>query len=310
MEPSVSEQRPSSPDGLLSPPAPVTGADLTTLGIGGEIRMLLEPRSESGLISMIRRLRMEGSSFLVIGGGSNVLMTDGVLETPIILTAGINEVSVREDGDVIFVSCGSGVRLKDVLAVTLREGWSGLEFAAGIPGTVGGAIMGNAGTPRGEICSSVHSVRASNCEGIVSDFGEGSIEWGYRKCSLSDEKPIVVSSVMFRLRRSTRESVIEEAARAANDRRNQPSGRMTAGCVFRNPPGDSAGRLLELAGCKGMKVGGAAVSEVHANFIENFGGATASDFASLALRCREKVMERFGIRLRFEITTIGVSLEN
>jgi UDP-N-acetylmuramate dehydrogenase len=194
--------------------------------------------------------------------------------------------------------------------MTLREGWSGLEFAAGIPGTVGGAVMGNAGTPRGEICSSIHSVRASNCEGIVSDLGEGAIEWGYRKCSLSDEKPIVVSSVMFRLRRSTRESVIEEAARAANDRRNQPSGRMTAGCVFRNPPGDSAGRLLELAGCKGMKVGGAAVSEVHANFIENFGGATASDFASLAQRCREKVIERFGIRLRFEITTLGVSLEN
>jgi UDP-N-acetylmuramate dehydrogenase len=259
---------------------------------------------------MIRHLSTEGSRFFVIGGGSNVLMTDGVLDTPLILTTGVNGMSVREDADVIFVSCGAGVRLKDVLAMTLREGWSGLEFAAGIPGTVGGAVMGNAGTPRGEICSAVHSVRASSCEGRISDFGEGAIEWGYRRCSLWEEKPIVVSNVVFRLRRSTRESVTEEAARAARDRRNQPSGRMTAGCVFKNPPGDSAGRLIELAGCKGLMVGGAAVSEIHANFIENSGGATASDFTSLALRCREKVMERFGIRLRFEITTLGVSLEN
>ncbi|MDR3354776.1 MAG: UDP-N-acetylmuramate dehydrogenase [Synergistaceae bacterium] len=300
----------SSPDGLLKTRVSLTGADLTTLRIGGEIRRLLEPRSESMLASMMRQLNMERSGFLVIGGGSNVLMTDGVLETPLILTTGINEVSVREDGGVVFVSCGAGVRLRDVLAMTVREGWSGLEFAAGIPGTVGGAVMGNAGTLRGEIASAVHSVRASRFDGRFFDFGDGMIEWGYRKCSLRDEAPMVVSNVVFRLRRSARESVIEETSRSASDRRNQPSGRMTAGCVFRNPPGESAGRLLELAGCKGLSVGGAVVSEIHANFIENSGGATASDFADLAQRCREKVIERFGIRLRFEIMTLGVSLED
>ncbi|MDR1482576.1 MAG: UDP-N-acetylmuramate dehydrogenase [Synergistaceae bacterium] len=310
MEPNVLMRRPLSHDELLKTGVTVTGADLTTLKIGGEVRRLLEPRSERGLVSVMRGLRSEGSGFLVIGGGSNVLMSDDTLETPLILTTGVDGTSIWDDGSDIFVSCGAGVRLRDVFAMTLRDGLSGMEFAVGIPGTVGGAVMGNAGTPRGEIGSVVHSVRTVSYDGRVVDFDGGTIEWGYRTCGLRNEVPMVVSNVVFRLRRSTRESVLEDVAKSVFDRKNQPSGRLTAGCVFRNPPGESAGRMLELAGCKRLAIGGAAVSEIHANFIENTGGATASDFASLALRCREKVMERFGVRLRFEITALGISLDN
>jgi UDP-N-acetylmuramate dehydrogenase len=286
----------------------VRGADLTTLGIGGEIKNLFKPEGEEELISLMGRLHSEGSGFHVIGGGSNVLMTDEALETPLILTTAMNDIRVQREGDILFVSCGAGVRLPDLFAMTVKEGWSGMEFASGIPGTVGGAVIGNAGTPHGETGSVVHSVRLIRPGGGITDLGGGAIRWGYRTCSLTERMPMVLSGVVFRFRESTRERVLGEARRSADTRRNQPSRRMTAGCVFKNPPGDSAGRLLELAGCKGLTYGRAVVSSLHANFIENPGGATAGDVARLAMLCREKVRELFGVCLQFEIRTLGISL--
>jgi UDP-N-acetylmuramate dehydrogenase len=279
------------------------------LGIGGEIKNLLRPRCEEELVSMLRGLNPGEGPFCVIGGGSNVLMTDDAFDAPLVLTTAMNGVEVERRGSgTVLVRCGAGVRLADLFAMTLEEGWGGLEFASGIPGTVGGAVMGNAGTLHGETGQAVRSVRMIGAGGAVRDFSGGGIEWGYRSCGLADEFYGVVSEVTFSFRELEKEAVLEKARRSADSRRNQPRGRMTAGCVFRNPPGGSAGRLLELAGCKGLSSGGAAVSEVHANFIENPGGATARDFARLALICRDRVLELFGVRLQFEIRTLGISL--
>jgi UDP-N-acetylmuramate dehydrogenase len=206
--------------------------------------------------------------------------------------------------DVLIV-CGAGVDLRKIFALTIREGWSGLEFAAGIPGTVGGALMGNAGTRYGDIASAVRSARVVKADGTAENLNKDEINWGYRRSSLSEGEPLVISRVELALRESVREEVISSARLAIASRSLQPAGVRTAGCVFKNPPGERAGKLLDEAGCKGLSSGGARVSPVHANFIENCAGATAADIVKLAIECRQRVFERFGISLQFEIRSFG-----
>jgi UDP-N-acetylmuramate dehydrogenase len=281
---------------------------LTTLGIGGKFLDLLVPEDGNELSLMMRRIHSEGRSFSVLGGGSNVLVTDEDMETPVILTTSMKSVRINREGERLLVTCGAGVALRDLMAMTLREGWSGLEFAPGIPGTVGGAVVGNAGSRYGTIGQSVHSVRLMRPGGASTEIGGEDIEWGYRMSGLQREELSIVWEVAFSFRESDRNAVLAEAKRSAAIRGMQPVGRRTAGCVFMNPPEDSAGRLLDLAGCKGLSVGGAVVSDIHANFIENAEGASAADVAKLADVCRERVSDIFGVRLRFELKSIGMSL--
>jgi UDP-N-acetylmuramate dehydrogenase len=194
--------------------------------------------------------------------------------------------------------------LKRLFALALDEGWSGIEFLAGIPGTVGGALTGNAGTKRGAVGWSVARVRTIEPGGATVDWGKDEIEWGYRASSLSHGAGVIAGAV-FSLKQSRREFVLELAKIAVAERKSQPCGVKTAGCVFKNPEGDNAGRLLDRAGCKGLSVGGATVSRKHANFFENAAGAAARDMIDLARLCAKMVRDAFGVELEFEIKTMG-----
>jgi UDP-N-acetylmuramate dehydrogenase len=267
---------------------------------------LFAPFTKADLTAVMKWIGDCGMDFYVLGGGSNVLITDEVLETPVVLTTGMTGISVRRENGVVFLDCAAGTPLKEVLSLCVKNGWSGLEFAAGIPGTVGGAIAGNAGAANWFIGSAVESVTSVERGGAVVKWSAGEITWGYRKCSLFGDGGRVAQSVSFMLRESERGKVARSVKEAMESRKTQPAASRTAGCVFRNPPLDSAGRLLDAAGCKGMKMGGAKVSEAHANFIENVGECTAHDILSLALTCKKMVRDAFGTSLCFEIKTIGI----
>jgi UDP-N-acetylmuramate dehydrogenase len=166
-------------------------------------------------------------------------------------------------------------------------------------------VAGNSGTANGTVSSVVEGIRTIETDGSILWRDSSGIEWGYRNCSLFKDGGSVALAVTLRLVRSDRERVSELVRSAMRSRNSQPVRSRTAGCVFRNPKDDSAGRLLDASGCKGMSVGGARVSEVHANFIENIGGCTAGDILSLAEKCRKRVIDAFGTPLRFEIKTLG-----
>ncbi len=281
-------------------------AALTTWGVGGTPGCLITPRNEREIADSFEWLKTEEIPFEVLGGGSNVLVAEGELPLALFRTSGLSRMDVSICGDNVWVECGTGVSLRSLFSLALRSGWSGLEFAAGIPGTVGGAIMGNAGTHEGEIRDIVSEVETVEFDGVARKWDASEITWDYRRCGLAEERRRILSGARLKLTVSSRESVFEASRASVLGRKAQPRGVRSAGCVFKNPPGDSAGRLLDASGCKSFFLGGARVSPVHANFIENHAGASAEDILSLALLCRKSVFEYFGVTLEFEIKLIGI----
>jgi UDP-N-acetylmuramate dehydrogenase len=267
---------------------------------------LLAPRGADELLSAVRWAAGSGADFYALGGGSNVLISDDVIETPVILMTGMSEITARVSGNDVYLDCLAGAKLKSALSLAVKNGWSGLECAAGIPGTVGGAVAGNVGTSSGFIGSAVERIITVEEGGTEAEWMGRDIDWTYRRCPLFGGVRRIAYRVVFRLRVSDRGEVAAAMKSAMNGRRSQPVTSRTAGCVFKNPPGDSAGRLLDASGCKGMSVGGARVSSVHANFIENAGDCAAADILSLAAACRKRVMDAFGTALDLEIRTFGI----
>ena len=288
---------------IISKNTPV--APLTTWGVGGSVAVMITPRDRAELISSVRWLYSEESSFCVLGGGSNVLVADGLIDTPILHTSELNGIETSIKDGYVYLCCGTGVLLKTLFAVAISSGWSGLEFAAGIPGTVGGAVAGNAGTAHGSISSVIDEIETVREDGSVSKWSSSDVKWGYRKCSLVEDNRSIISSVTLKLKLSDRNSVAAMAKLSAGSRRTQPIGVKTAGCVFKNTPHESAGKLLDDSGCKGLSVGGARVSQKHANFIENYSNSKASDIVELMMLCRERVRNKFNISLQLEIKQLG-----
>jgi UDP-N-acetylmuramate dehydrogenase len=268
--------------------------------------VLLSPRGVDELAAAAGWALDNAGCFFALGGGSNVLIADGIIKTPVILTTGMSGIAARISGRGVYLDCLAGTPLKNVLSLSLKNGWSGLEHAAGIPGTVGGAVAGNAGTSLGSVGSSVEAITAVERGGSIVKWSGRDIEWGYRRCSVLEDKYCIAGEVTFRLNVDDREKVASAMRSAMNGRKSQPAAARTAGCVFKNPAGDSAGRLLDASGCKGMSVGGARVSERHSNFIENSGGCAARDILRLAAMCRERVLDVFGTALDFEIRMLGI----
>jgi UDP-N-acetylmuramate dehydrogenase len=265
---------------------------------------MFTPRTEEDLSRAVSWIYSNGADFFVLGRGSNVLISDAVFEIPVINTVLMSAITVRESGDTVYIDCLAGTHIKEVLALSVKNGWSGLECVSGIPGTVGGAVAGNAGSKTGSIGSSVESIVTLECDGSRAEWSGKEIEWGYRSCPLFGGEKRIAESVTFRTRQSSRDEVARLVAETMRGRKFQPVSARTAGCVFKNPPGNSAGKLLDEAGCKGISVGGARVSESHANFIENYSGS-ARDILSLALLCRKRVLEKFGTYLDFEVKMAG-----
>ncbi len=273
----------------------------TTYRIGGPAALFLECDTVTDLAGATAILAEEGVEWTVLGKGSNVLVSDAGYEGAVlVLGKGFKRHAIEGEQ----LRSGAGVILGAVVQDAFKAGLSGLEFAVGIPGTVGGALAMNAGSREEWIGSVVETVTLFvPGEGLVGVRGP-EIAWAYRQTDLT-ARGIVVEAVLrvtesdaVQMRRSMEASLRKR-------KRTQPLGMPSAGSVFVNPEGDSAGRLIESAGLKGARVGGAQVSDVHANFIVNTGGATATDVVELVQTIRDAVREAHGIELRPEIRFVG-----
>ncbi|HTN52256.1 MAG TPA: UDP-N-acetylmuramate dehydrogenase [Anaeromyxobacter sp.] len=275
-------------------------APRTAIRVGGPADLLVRPADPDALGALLRAVRELGVPLAVLGGGANTLVADaGVRGVVLRLPQDFPGESVR--GETLVLSAGAPTpRLP---ARAHERGLVGMEFIAGIPGTLGGATAMNAGTRIGEMKDVVARVELATAEG-TGFVDAAALGFAYRTCRLP--AGAVVTRVEVRLRPG---DVAESAARMQADRdqrrRTQPLDRPTFGSTFRNPPGDHAGRLIEAAGLKGHRVGNATWSDVHANFVVNLGGAAARDVLALVKLARSRVLERFGVRLETEVRLLG-----
>jgi UDP-N-acetylmuramate dehydrogenase len=275
-------------------------APRTSIRVGGPADLLVRPEDPADLVALLAACSARGVPVFCLGGGANLLVADaGIRGAVIRLPVDFGEES--GDGERLVLSAGAPLSRLVQRAISL--GLTGCSFAAGIPGTLGGAAAMNAGTRIGEMKDVVEQVEVATAEGLrwipAAELG-----FAYRTCRLPPGA--VVTRVGFRLARGD-----VAAARAAMDadrehrRRTQPLTWPTWGSTFRNPPGDHAGRLIEAAGLKGHRVGNAQWSDLHANFVVNLGGATARDCLALVRLARERVRELSGVELELEVRLVG-----
>ena len=270
---------------------------LTSIRVGGPARFLYEPRTGVELAGLVAALRSEKVSFRIIGGGTNIVASDGGFDGAVIRLAGE---FARLEFDGTRAVAGAAAPLSRLVRECAERGLAGAEGLVGIPGSIGGALAMNAGGRWGEIGQIVESARVLESGGTARELPASAITFEYRHSSLRGQ---VVLSAAFRLRESD-----PRAVRAAGEgylaekRVTQDLGAASAGCIFKNPsPGVSAGALIDKAGLKGAKLGGAQISQVHANFIVNAGGATAKDVLGLAELTKSRVREAFGVDLEYEV---------
>ena len=271
----------------------------TSFRIGGPADVLVEPADVEDVRRLARQARAAKVPLFVVGG-TNLLIRDGGVRGIVVSLSNLR--AVREEPDCVLYAEG-GVGMPTLIGQAIRRGLSGLEWAAGIPGTVGGCVVMNAGTRLGEMKDSVKAVKLVTMQGQVVELPAASIPFQYRSAGLP--KGIVVG-VWLRLRQGVREEIQKVVRDYLHYRKDtQPLTMHSAGCVFKNPRNDSAGRLLEVAGLKGMRVGDAEVSVKHANFIVNHGQATAADVIELIRTVRRMIKRKTGVRLDLELKIVG-----
>ena len=284
---------------------------LTTFRVGGPADWLVEPRTGDEIVAVLKLASDAGVPVTMLGGGSNVLVADD----------GVRGLVVRPRGgsvsrvDTARVRADAAITINGLVRWTINHGCAGLEAWAGTPGTVGGAVYGNAHFGGRLIGDLITEVRIAGRTGVVSDVPRAAMGFAYDRSRLQQSGEVLLSAVFrvsegepARLRATARESL-------AFRKRTQPLDTPSAGCIFQNPERGrdpvpegvpwSAGALVDRAGLKGLAIGGARVSPTHGNFIVNDGTATADDIRQLILRCRDGVRARFGVELREEIVYLG-----
>ena len=277
----------------------------TTFRVGGKVEALYSAQGLSALRRMISFLDEEKIPYLAVGKGSNLLVKNGGFKGTVILLrrklAAIEK--NKRDNQIIFA--GGGASIVELLTYCKLEGLGGLEFLSGIPGTVGGAVAMNAGAFGKEIGSMVREIQMVTQKGELITADRSRLNFFYR--GLSIQKGSVIVKVSFQLCHESPEAIAEKSADyLAKRKAEQPLEYPSGGSVFKNPPNDYAGRLIEKAGLKGERIGGAMISPKHANWIVNTGGAKAGDILALMDMAREKVREETGILLEPEIRVVGV----
>jgi UDP-N-acetylmuramate dehydrogenase len=278
----------------------------TSFRVGGRVDYLAFPSDIQDLQEVLRRCNQQGVRYFVLGNGTNLLVRDGGIRgMAISLSRGflrVEEVGGGPGENLILAEAGGP--LGKLVEFSSEKGLTGLEFAAGIPGTVGGAIFMNAGAFKEEMKGVLHSVRLMDPEGNISEKGKNELRFSYR--SLEVEKGEVILGAQFSLRPENGQRVkakVEENIRWRKTK--QPWDLPSAGSVFKNPVQGPAGRFVEEAGLKGSRIGDAQVSEQHANFIVNRGKARARDILTLVEIIREKVFKEKGVWLETEIQVVG-----
>jgi len=277
-------------------------ANHTTWRIGGPADLLIQPKDKTSLITAVQIIHRHQIPWSVIGRGSNLLVRDGGIRGAVLKVAeGLSHCEFR--GEEVCV--GAGYSMIRLAVETGKMGLTGMEFAGGIPGTVGGAVYMNAGAHGSDLSRILKEAEILFENGEVKVLTNEELRFSYRTSLLQKEKGIVLEA-LFQLRKGDRKEIAAVLASNKDRRRQtQPLQLPCAGSVFRNPPGDHAGRLIEAAGLKGYHYGGAQVSEIHANFIVNRGGATATDVLTLMDHIRCTIREKFGVDLHPEVLVVG-----
>jgi len=274
-------------------------ARFTTFKIGGPADYYLEPKDREDLINLIKYLKEIKYPYLIIGNGSNVLISDeGIRGAAINLEFGFTKIQINKNN----VFAEAGIRLSKLVDVCIENSLVGMENLAGIPGTLGGAILMNAGAYGGEISNFIKTVEVVD-DVEIKFLTKEECGFTYRKSNL--ERKIILSAE-FELPFGDKAKARERRKELLIKRnQSQPVDVPNAGSIFKNPVGNYAGRLIEQAGLKGLTIGGAKVSEKHANFIVNFNNASANDVIELMKVIQETVFNKFGILLEPEIKMIG-----
>lgn len=285
-----------------------TGAPMsrhTSLRVGGPADVLVVAESAADVATTVAAAAAAGVPFLTVGAGTNLLVSDAGVRGLVVLV-GRGLADYRLDGHRLVA--GAGTAVAKVARQLAAAGWGGLEFAIGIPGSVGGLVVMNAGTSSGEAGDVVSLVRTVDASGAEVVLERADLGYGYRASRLQRGDLVVVGAEFDLHRVNPADALAAAAAELAYRRRTQPLAWPNAGSIFRNPPGQRAGRLLEAAGLKGRRIGGAEVSRRHANFIINTGGATAADVVALMTMMQQVVWDNAGIRLEPEIRLVGPEL--
>jgi UDP-N-acetylmuramate dehydrogenase len=273
--------------------------EYTSFHIGGPADVLVEPADVEDVVRLATQTHEQKLPIFVLGG-TNLLVRDKGIRGVVVSLAKLRAIK-EEPGSVLYAE--GGVGMPTLIAHAIRRSLAGLEWAAGIPGTVAGCVVMNAGTRLGEMKDSVKAVRIVSPKGVLMDCRAEVIQFGYRRATLP---PGIVVGVWLQLRRGVRADIEKVVKTYLHYRRDtQPLTLPSAGCVFKNPLNDSAGRVVEAAGLKGTSVGDAQVSTKHANFIVNQGQASAADVLALIKKLRTQIARKTGIKLELELKVVG-----
>lgn len=274
----------------------------TTFQVGGEAEYFAKIQEKSQLITIMDYLRKTEQPYFVLGNGSNILVSDKGYEGVILdLSAGLKNIEIEGKR----VTAEAGALLSTVAVRACEAGLAGFEFAAGIPGTIGGAIVMNAGAYDGEMKQVVESVTVLGGDGEIMVLDNETMEFGYRS-SIIKNRPFIVMEAVLRLEEGDKEQIkgrMEELNKRRREK--QPLNYPSAGSTFKRPEGHFAGKLIMDAGLRGFRIGGARVSEKHCGFVINEGNATATDVADVIDEVIERVRDKFGVTLETEIIKLG-----
>lgn len=272
---------------------------LNTYRIPGSAKYLISPNSVNDLINILKILKEKKIKFFILGGGSNIILNDREYNGAVIRLNKLNGIEFHPEMEMAYAEAGAP--LARLAKESVNESLCGLEFAAGIPGTIGGAIYGNAGAYNSCILDYVTSVTVLDKNFEIKTIEHEDIEYGYRTTMFKESKKYIILGAKFFLQKGDKAASLDTIEqRRVRRMESQPLEYPSAGSVFRNPEGDFAGRLIESCNLKGYAIGGAEVSEKHANFVINKNKATGKDIHDLVLYIHDNVLEKTNVDLKME----------
>ena len=272
---------------------------LNTYRIPGSAKYLISPNSINDLISILKILKEKKIKFFILGGGSNIILNDKEYNGAVIRLNKLNGIEFHPELEMAYAEAGAP--FARLAKESVNESLSGLEFAAGIPGTIGGAIFGNAGAYNSCILDYITSVTVLDKNFEIQTIEHEDIEYGYRTTMFKEKRNYIILGAKFFLKKGDKQASLETIEqRRIRRMESQPLEYPSAGSVFRNPEGDFAGRLIESCDLKGYSIGGAEVSEKHANFVINKNKATGKDVHDLVLYIHDNVLAKTNVDLQME----------
>lgn len=269
----------------------------TSFKTGGVAEIFAEPENISELKEVLQFCKSEGKEIFILGNGSNILVNDNGIHGMVIHLGGTYFKKVKRNGEHVFAEAGTN--LPQLIRKTALWGLSGLEVLVGIPGTIGGAVIMNAGGKYGNISEMISTITAVTFDSEIRNYNREDFDFKYRGCSLNKQ---IIIEVEFILKESEKEEILKRIDKIYKEKKEkQPLATFNAGCIFKNTPYFKAAELIEKAGLKGKKVGGAIVSKKHANFIVNIGNASSDDILKLIKIIKDTVRKKHNISLEAEI---------